>query len=297
MYAINLRLATALFILALAALPSVARQTVDETRAVDEDATISIETLAGKVVVTGWDRDEVHITGTLDAKAEELEIDGGGSRLSIEVKYPDRVKEVDGSELEIKVPRDASVELSTVSADVSIEAVRGELDVETVSGEVTLRGEPREIEVETVSGNLDLDVETETAAVACVSGDITVRGVRRELECAVVSGDIEVQAGREMISLECETVSGDITVTGELPEKADWSLAAHSGDIVLEIQGEVNAEFDIESFSGEIHDVFGHSAERTSKYTPGSELSCEVGKGSAKVEIEAFSGDVRVRQK
>jgi DUF4097 and DUF4098 domain-containing protein YvlB len=175
--------------------------------------------------------------------------------------------------------------------------VRGELDIETVSGDITLRGEPREVEVETVSGNLDLDATTEVAKLACVSGDITVKGVRRELECAVVSGDIRVMAGKEMSSLECETVSGDVTVEGELPEGADWSLAAHSGDIVLDLRGEVNAEFEIESFSGEIHDVFGHSAERTSKYAPGSELSCEVGNGSAKVEIEAFSGDVRVRQR
>jgi DUF4097 and DUF4098 domain-containing protein YvlB len=289
--------ALAILALTIAVLPAAAQRQVDETRQVDDDATIQIQTMAGSVTVTGWDKNEVHITGTLDEQAEELAIEGGGGRLSIEVKYPDRVKEIDGSELKIMVPRGAEVDVSTIAADVAVDKVRGELDIETVSGEVMLRGEPREVEVETVSGNLDLDVETDVASVACVSGDIKVAGVRRELECAVVSGDIDVLAGKEMSSLECETVSGDVTVTGELPRGADWSLAVHSGDIVLNLQGEVNAEFDIESFSGEIHDVFGHAAERTSKYAPGSELSCTVGDGGAKVEIEAFSGDVKVRKK
>jgi DUF4097 and DUF4098 domain-containing protein YvlB len=123
-----------------------------------------------------------------------------------------------------------------------------------------------------------------------------VRGVRRELECSVVSGSIEVDAGKDMTSLECETVSGDITVRGELPRQADWSLSAHSGDITVLLSGDVDAEFEIETFSGEINDVFGHQAHRTSKYAPGSELEATVGDGSASVEIEAFSGEVSVRK-
>ncbi len=153
------------------------------------------------------------------------------------------------------------------------------------------------IEVETVSGSLDLDVSTDVASLDCVSGDIEIKGVRRELECAVVSGDIFVDAGKDMESLECGTVSGDVTVMGSIPSGADWSLAAHSGDITLKLVGKVNAEFDIETFSGEIHDMFGHKAERTSKYAPGSELSFTEGNGDASVEIEAFSGDVKVRVK
>ena len=113
----------------------------------------------------------------------------------------------------------------------------------------------------------------------------------------MISGNIEVDAGKDMESLECETISGDVTVTGQLPRGAEWSLAVHSGDITLNLVGKVNAVFEIETFSGEIHDVFGHKAERTSKYAPGEELEFTEGDGGASVEIEAFSGDVVVRQR
>ena len=277
---------------------ALAQQRIDESREVDKDATISIENLAGKVTVTGWSKHEVRITGTLDEKAEELRISGSGDHLEIEVRYPDRVKNIDeGSVLEVMVPHGSDVEVSCVSADISVAEVRGELDIETVSGEVTLRGEPAAIEVETVSGSLDVDVSTDTAALACISGDIVIKGVRRELECSVISGSIEVDAGKDLESLDCETISGDVAVTGHLPRGAEWSLSAHSGDITLDILGKVNARFQIETFSGKIHDIFGHRASRESKYAPGEELNFSEGDGSASVEIEAFSGDVRVRRR
>lgn len=280
------------------ALPTLAGSPIDETRKVDNDATISVENIAGEVIVKGWNKSEVKITGTLDKKAKKLEITGGGNRLSIKVEYPNRVRNInEGTHLEIMVPSGCDLEIDVVSADVSVDAVTGDVEIEAVSGEVLLRGSPSEVEVECVSGNLDIDVQTNSANLECVSGDIEVRGVRGELECSVVSGSITVDAGKHMKSLECETVSGDIAVRGELPEESNWSLEGHSGEILLELSGDVDAEFSIETFSGKIHDAFGHKAHRTSKYAPGSELEFVEGSGSASVEIEVFSGDVRVKHR
>ena len=277
---------------------ALAQQEVDETRRLDSDGTVVFKDIAGTIDVVGWDRDEMKITGKLDKKAEELKITGDAGRLVLEVKYPDDLRNTDkGSRLRLMMPAGGSFEGETVSGDLSVAKLRGDVELETVSGDITVRDEPASVEAATVSGDLDLDVKTDTAELACVSGDIVVKGVRRELECGVVSGEIEVWAGSEMEDLECETVSGDITVTGEMPDGASWSLAAHSGDITLVLTGKVDARFDIETFSGNINDAFGHEARRTSRYAPGRELSFVEGEGKARVEIEAFSGDVRVLKK
>ncbi len=283
--------------LLVAALPALA-ETIDETHKVAKDGTISIEVLAGDVTVTGWNKSEVKITGTLDPKAESLDVRERGGDLEIEVEYPDDVKNVKGSTLEIMVPVGCDVEISTVSCEVAVDEVEGEVEVETVSGTITMRGEPAEVEAATVSGNLDIQVQTDIASLACVSGTIDVSGVRRELECGVVSGSITVDAGKAMESLECETVSGDIDVVGQVPSDADWSLSAHSGDVTLTLLGKVNAEFSIETFSGDINDdAYGHKAHRTAQYAPGRELDFTEGDGSASVEIAAFSGDVTIRKR
>ena len=279
-------------------LPTLAGTKIDETRKVDKDATITIESLAGQVTVTGWNKNEVKITGTLDPKAEELSIEGGDDALEIKVEYPDRIRNInEGSNLEIMVPQGCMLEVETVSADITVDKVNGEVELQAVSGIIDVRGEPSELTAETVSGRVDMDIRTDTASLACVSGDIVVKGVRKNLECGVVSGSITIDAGKEMESLECETISGEITVDGELPRGADWSLAAHSGDITLTLSGKVDAEFSIETFSGDIDDAFGHKARRTSKYAPGRELEFTEGDGNASVEVESFSGDVKIRKR
>ena len=57
-------------------LPVAAQQRVDETRQVAADAVVTFEGVSGTVVVSGWDRAEVRVTGTLGRRIEKLEITG-----------------------------------------------------------------------------------------------------------------------------------------------------------------------------------------------------------------------------
>ena len=71
-------------------------------------------------------------------------------------------------------------------------------------------------------------------------------------------------------------------------------MGSVSGTITLKIKPPVNADFDIESFSGDIENCFGPKSRDTSKYTPGSELNFTQGSGGARVEIETLSGEISV---
>jgi len=128
-----------------------------------------------------------------------------------------------------------------------------------------------------------------------VSGTIKVAGVRGDLSCRSVSGKIMVDAGKDLKTLGCDVVSGDITVSGQLARKAEWDLSAHSGNVNVELAGKVDARFRLKTFSGDIDDVMGHQAERTSKYAPGKELSFTEGGGDALVKVDVFSGRIRVK--
>jgi hypothetical protein len=65
-----------------------------------------------------------------------------------------------------------------------------------------------------------------------------------------------------------------------------------SGTVGLVIKPPVNAEFDIESFSGDIENCFGPKARDKSKYGPGSELRFRQGSGGARVSLQTLSGEV-----
>ena len=67
-----------------------------------------------------------------------------------------------------------------------------------------------------------------------------------------------------------------------------------NGTVEVGFVGEVSARFDIETFNGRIRNCFGPEAERTSKYTPGLELSFQDGDGDARVNISTLNGDVSI---
>ena len=60
---------------------------------------------------------------------------------------------------------------------------------------------------------------------------------------------------------------------------------------------DVSAEFDVETFSGDIVNDFGPKARRTSEYAPGKELSFSTRSGDARISVSSFSGTIRLKMK
>jgi DUF4097 and DUF4098 domain-containing protein YvlB len=281
----------------LAAGPSLAQRSVDEKAAADKDGTVTIENIAGSIRIEGWDKAEVHVTGTLGKEVEELKFKAGGSKTYIKVVYPKKTKNIDeGADLVIMVPAGSSLEVECVSAPITVTGVTGDIYASDISGEVTVKGICRELDLETISGDLMVDGGAAEVSVQSISGEIKARGGKAEVEAQTVSGDLDL-AFDAFTELSVESVSGDADVTGALAEDAHVSIDLHSGDLNLTVQGDVSADFSIETFSGDIKNAFGQDAKSTSKYTPGKELEFTAGGGDARVRINTFSGDVVIRKK
>lgn len=282
----------------LLATGAAAEKRVDETRKLDEDARVSVENMAGSITVAGWDREEIRIEGLLSDQVERLDIDGDEHRLDIEVVIEEgRHRNIEGSVLEIHLPHGCELDLEGISADIAVNGVTGEIDAESVSGDIVVEGEPEEINAESVSGDVVLRVSCEVIEAASVSGDVEITGgAARETDAASVSGDIELR-DFEVRRLDAESVSGEILFQGVLRPDAVFSLGCQSGDIRLELEGEVNAEFDLETFSGSIRSDFGPEPRKRDRWLPGSELYFSVGEGRAQVEIESFSGDIQLQKR
>ena len=67
-----------------------------------------------------------------------------------------------------------------------------------------------------------------------------------------------------------------------------------NGTVDIELQGTVSARIDIETFNGSIRNCFGPKPERTSKYSPGLELSFEHGGGDGRIDVETLNGSVTI---
>lgn len=288
MAVIPLALACGTFALAWAGQP------IHEEVSATADGLVTVENLSGAVVVEGWDQNKVLVEGELGEGAEEVRVESEGDEVSIEVVLPRRAKNVEDTELMIRVPRKSSLEIETVSALVEVEGVEGTLNVETVSGSVDLRGVDV-AEVESVSGAISLERAARSVEAESVSGAIELRGASGRLSASTTSGSIDVQDSK-LETVACESVSGSIEFSGELRKGGTYGFENFSGSVVLNLPDGLSAEVEVETFSGDISSDFGGEVHRE-KYGPGASLREEYGGGDAEIAVSTFSGSVTLNRR
>jgi len=268
---------------------------VDETVDAASDGHVDITNISGSVEVFGWSKSSVEVTGDLGEKVEELILERNGDKVLVKVKVPRNNSNNISSDLTIRVPAGSSIDVSTVSADITSEDVEGEQMLHTVSGDVIVQAAGSDISAQSVSGDVDVtgdgsDMETEASTV---SGDVTVVDVSGAVAAEAVSGDIVVSDG-SFDRATLNSVNGEIEFHAGLRDGGKLAIETVNGEVDVQFGGDVSAKFDIETFNGDIDNCFGPKAERTSRYAPGWELSFTVGDGDGRVTIMTLNGDVDI---
>lgn len=289
------RLAVILFSLGLIG-ASVAQQPVDELRPASAKGVVVVDVVAGSVRVRGWERGEVRITGTLGRGTERLDCRRAGDRTTVQVIVPGDEGEVEGSDLELRVPSGSRVEVETVSADVSLDAVVGAVDVETVSGRIAVAGAPAAIDASSVSGDIEIRAASPGIHAETVSGVIEIEGATGEVTAETVSGDLTV-AGAALSWVRISTTSGRARFEGGLTAEGSCEAESVSGPLELSFPADVDAAFLVKTFSGSILSDFAGKVVRTAEFTPARELRFRAGEGRARVSAQTFSGTIRLQRR
>lgn len=283
----------------LAATPAVLAGTpINERKPADAAGHVEISNTAGSVVVTGWPRNEVEVTGTLGDGVERLEFAQSGQLTRVKVILPNRSSRVESTSLVVKVPAASSLFVNTVSADVRSHGVRGSQRLQSVSGDIDTEAAAEDVECKTVSGNVTVNGTGQRGllTVTTVSGDATLARVAGEVNGNTVSGNFAISAGDTSRS-RLRSTSGDLGLKGRLDADARIDFESISGDVRLDLAPPVGAEFEVTSFNGEIRNCFGPKPVRTSEYAPGTELRFREGQGTARVRIKTLNGDIGICNK
>ncbi|HEV7491584.1 MAG TPA: DUF4097 family beta strand repeat-containing protein [Rhodanobacteraceae bacterium] len=275
---------------------------INETRPVSADARIDVSNIKGEVTVSGWDKSEVQISGTLGDGAKNLAVDGGADHLTIKVQPPDKQgwfswgadSRMSDTTLDLKVPRNAEMKIEVVSADVALSGVAGRaLTVNSVSGKLRLDSDAKEVEIDSVSGNIELTGKAERGHLETVSGNVRARGLGGQIKLETVSGDVDAENG-DYREISAGTVSGDINLRGKPSKDARVDIETMSGDVHLYLPADISAHLRATTFSGSIRSDFGKVKEE--ERGPGSSLDATMGGNDARVTLQTFSGDIEVRR-
>ena len=289
------RLLLALPIAALAA-GALHAEEVTRKSAADPKGEVEIVNVAGLVEVIGWDRAEVQVHADLGRGVERLDFKTEGTRTRVKVVLPGMSGSSGSSDLIVQVPRGSSLNVNTVSADQNVSGVRGSQRLQAVSGDIETEFGPGDLEAKTVSGSIrarGLDGKGSVRATS-ISGDIQLDKVGSELDLNTVSGDMHVRVADRLERGRIKTTNGDLDLTTALAKGSRLEAEAINGDLSFVLRGEINAEFDIETFNGDIENCFGPQPRRSREYGPGNELRFTEGQGDARIRVKTMNGAVDI---
>lgn len=281
-------------LLSLGISTALAGSLIDEQVDADPAGEVEISNVAGSVEVEGWDRSRVEVSGELGDGSERLDVIQEDGRTLIKVVLPEDDRRVEATDLIVKVPQASSLAVTAVSADISVEGVRGPQRLQTVSGDLTT--EPwQDCEAKTVSGDVMVTAQGEGGmlTIAAVSGDLAITAVGGELSATTVSGDLEVEA-KHLTRARIQTTNGDIDVDAELSGGGSLVAETINGDVELVVNGDDDLDLDVETFNGAIENCFDVDVVKKSRYGPGHELRFDTGGGQRQIRIKTLNGNVDV---
>lgn len=280
---------------------------------------LDLSNISGDIVITGGAGDQVVIEAVKrgktaeDLKLVQIDVVTTATRVEVRTQYPRERRNFSVSvDFTVSVPRAAGVTVRSVSGDLKVGTVDGTLSAETVSGDVTI-GRAGQLEsAKSVSGNVVIDTAGSEGdlAISSVSGDVSLKAVKaRGLDANSVSGNVDladVATGR----LRVKSVSGDLVFGGPLAAGGRYALQSHSGDVTVYTDGKTGFELKAGTFSGniasdvKITSTFGGEppadappGHRPGRGFPGQRVSGTFGDGGVFIEVNTFSGDVKIASK
>lgn len=256
---------------------------------------VEISNVNGTIDVTGADRAVVSVKAELAPDVDHVEVTSSGDHTVVRVIRRHSGFGHEETHLRVQVPKDSSLEISGVSANVTTAGVLGAQRLKTVSGDITAEIGASEIEVKSVSGSLKLRGKGQPSKlhVSTVSGDLELKHAAGDLEATTVSGEATVELDPAH-SVRLRSTSGDLTFEGRLVRGADFDAQSVSGDLKVRAGAEDGFQFEAASVTGDISDCFNAEPQRTSEYGPGRKLNGSRGGGSGHVRLKTMSGEIEL---
>ena len=293
---------------------------VSQTYKVGDAGALDLSHLSGDIRVTGGSGNEIKVDATKRVRhrdpeqakrlleALRVDVNNFNGRVEVRTIYPRRGSfgnNISASvDYVIAVPAGATVSLKSISGDISVSNVKGEVRAETVSGSVNVNATPNVTIAKTISGDVTAqNIGTQTTLVlSTISGTVLGTGLKvRALEAGSVSGNVRL-VGSEIERLEAKSVSGNIEFDAPLTKGGRYEFTSHSGNVRVTIPASTGFELDADTFSGSVRSdlpVTLRTMGRTEQNRRGSNRAIRgsYGDASAFLSVRSHSGSVVITKK
>jgi hypothetical protein len=178
-------------------------------------------------------------------------------------------------QVEVHMPKDADLTVSSGDGSVEAESINGNLDVHTGDGSIAVQGAKGEIRLRT--------------------GDGSIEGRDLDGRVDVTTGDGHVNLEGRFDVLHIKTGDGSVTARahGGSKVQSSWNIQTGDGSIDLELPGEIQANLDVSTHDGHISLGFPVTVEGTFS---SSRISGKMNGGGAPIMVRTGDGSIHLNK-
>jgi len=262
----------------------------DQTVPVTRGTRLTVENQAGEVVVRTWEKDALRVQARHSSRARvNVRTTPSGVDLSASAQHgpPGPV------DYEITAPVWMPMRIEGHYIYVTVEGAQNEVAVETVRGDIVLKGGSGSISARTIEGEIVVDGARGKINLSSVNQGIKVTGASGDITAETTTGSISLTR-MEGTSVEVGTVNGNVVYEGTLAPAGRYIFSTHNGDVTMTVPERSNAAFSVRTYNGEFGTSLGLKGPPQSEVRRGKRVTYTLGNGSAEVELESFSGAIRL---
>lgn len=299
--------------------PKIKKQVMNESEtpaekslAVDVKVNISLCVTEGNVKVHGWDRNEIRAY-----------VSSGGSQVGFKILQKNRQSEkpvwvmvvgfdpteaneteaeecLSGDEIELDVPRGATVNIKSRESETRIESV-SKARVENVGGDIYLNEISSGIEAATYEGDVTVGNSSGAIALSSASGNIIAYGASPSeigdvFKAKTINGAITLQ-DIEHRQIDVSSNSGSIKFTGEFLNGGQYTFSTANGAIMLLIPEKSSCKITAFFGFGQFDSAIPLLDKKVSPLSGAQNLTARIGDGEATLNLKTYSGRIIIRKR
>lgn len=263
-------------------------------------ARLTLENFNGSVEISGWDQNNVDISGAKYAATPELrdaikiDVEHSADSVYIRTVRPSERRGNMGAKFIIKVPRRTQLDRITSSnGSIHVLDVEGAARLRTSNGSLRAENLRGALEAQTSNGAIDVQDLTGSATLRTTNGRVHAEEVRGALEATTSNGSIHVrltkpEAGRPV---KLETSNGGIELTLEALNQNEIRASTSNGGITLHLPGDIGANLTADTSNGSITSDFEVQTHGTiNKH----HLEGKIGAGGPAIDLSTSNSSIRL---
>jgi DUF4097 and DUF4098 domain-containing protein YvlB len=182
---------------------------------------------------------------------------------------------------DITVPGGISVNVSTTSAPITADSISGDIGLSSETGQITV-----------------LNVSKSHVRVRSVTAAVNLSNVtmsRVDIQSAGGAVQLHNVTGQRV---SASTTSGGINYQGDCSGGGDYILTTHSGAIDVTLPPTASVDLTARSNTGVVENAFPLQEKSHNSFVPrqGRSFAGTSNSGSSSVELQSFSGKIRVKK-